>query len=270
MLQKGKFAYSPLNKGLDESDKKEGILKRLKNIEDRTSTNIKDKAKGGDKDKDKNKDEDEDEDTSYSAAVTDENSNEYIKNLTPKEKNVFDELKKKNNSINYKNIYSLRGNGKNYDFRNYGTIPDLVRKLFYGYDIREAEFRDQGNLEKGITRLEAYRPKKRRDGKIDYTDLKKKLLENVNNLYHGIQITINAFKKGVFKIFNEKHGEDENFSYNPTELKQNFEESEGERVKLKRQEFDELNDMITKTDKIISEELFNRQFGFQSQFDMLA
>ena len=36
VIQKEKFEYSPLgkvfNKGLDESDKKEGLLKRLKNI----------------------------------------------------------------------------------------------------------------------------------------------------------------------------------------------------------------------------------------------
>ena len=36
VIQKAKFEYSPqvFNKGLDESDKKEGFLKRLKNIED--------------------------------------------------------------------------------------------------------------------------------------------------------------------------------------------------------------------------------------------
>ena len=37
VIQKVKFEHSPLlklfNKGLDESDKKEGLLKRLKNIE---------------------------------------------------------------------------------------------------------------------------------------------------------------------------------------------------------------------------------------------
>ena len=37
VIQKAKFEYYPLgkvfNKGLDESDKKEGLLKRLKNIE---------------------------------------------------------------------------------------------------------------------------------------------------------------------------------------------------------------------------------------------
>ena len=37
VIEKAKFEYSPLgkvfNKGLDKSDKKEGLLKRLKNIE---------------------------------------------------------------------------------------------------------------------------------------------------------------------------------------------------------------------------------------------
>ena len=37
VVQKARFEYSPLgkvfNKGLDESDKKEGYLKRLKNVE---------------------------------------------------------------------------------------------------------------------------------------------------------------------------------------------------------------------------------------------
>ena len=39
VLEQAKFEYSPMckvfNKGLEEDDKKEGILKRLKNIEDK-------------------------------------------------------------------------------------------------------------------------------------------------------------------------------------------------------------------------------------------
>ena len=42
-LQKAKFGYSPLgqvfNKGLKEKEKSEGLLKRLKNIEDKTDNN---------------------------------------------------------------------------------------------------------------------------------------------------------------------------------------------------------------------------------------
>ena len=44
LTQKAKFEYSPLgkvfNKGLDESDKKEGLLKRLKNIEDKNKEQL--------------------------------------------------------------------------------------------------------------------------------------------------------------------------------------------------------------------------------------
>ena len=43
-LQKAKFEYSPLgqvfNKGLDSSEKQEGLLKRLKNIEDKTDNQL--------------------------------------------------------------------------------------------------------------------------------------------------------------------------------------------------------------------------------------
>ena len=44
VIQKAKFEYFPLgqnfNKGLDESDKKEGLLKRLKNIEGKNEQQI--------------------------------------------------------------------------------------------------------------------------------------------------------------------------------------------------------------------------------------
>ena len=45
VIQKAKFEYSLLgkvfNKGLDESDKKEGLLKRLKKIEDKSGEQLK-------------------------------------------------------------------------------------------------------------------------------------------------------------------------------------------------------------------------------------
>ena len=44
-VQKAKLGYSPLgqvfNKGLDSSEKQEGLLKRLKNIEDKTDNQLK-------------------------------------------------------------------------------------------------------------------------------------------------------------------------------------------------------------------------------------
>ena len=44
VVQKAKFEYSPLgqvfNKGLDAGEKQEGLLKRLKNIEDKTDRQL--------------------------------------------------------------------------------------------------------------------------------------------------------------------------------------------------------------------------------------
>ena len=46
-VEQAKFEYSPLgkifNKGLKEEDKKEGLLKRLKNIEDKNEQHLKTK-----------------------------------------------------------------------------------------------------------------------------------------------------------------------------------------------------------------------------------
>ena len=45
MIEQAKFDYSPLgkifNKGLREEDKKEGLLKRVKNIEDKSEEQLK-------------------------------------------------------------------------------------------------------------------------------------------------------------------------------------------------------------------------------------
>ena len=48
-VEQAKFEYSPLgkvfNKGLNEEDKKEGILKRLENIKDKNEEQLKDQSK---------------------------------------------------------------------------------------------------------------------------------------------------------------------------------------------------------------------------------
>ena len=45
IIEQGKFEYSPLgkifNKGLDKDDQKEGLFKRLKNIEDKNEEQLK-------------------------------------------------------------------------------------------------------------------------------------------------------------------------------------------------------------------------------------
>ena len=75
VVDKAKLEYSPLgrvfNEGLDKSDRKEGVLKRLKNIEEKT--NIADNINN--------------EVIKYSdSIVTKSDFGNFIKDLTPKEK----------------------------------------------------------------------------------------------------------------------------------------------------------------------------------------
>ena len=90
-IEQAKFEYSPLGKvfidGLDKTDKKEGLSKRLKNIEDKSNNqllalkNVNKPAIRG-KDDDSDDDDDDDDDDDYKRIV-----NDY-----------------KNNKIDYKNI----------------------------------------------------------------------------------------------------------------------------------------------------------------------
>ena len=109
-FEKAKFEYSPLGKvftdGLDKSDKKEGLLKRLKNIEDRSNNQllairdinrpaIKGRNNGGYKSSNDDDDDDDDDEinNAYKAIVED------YKNNKIEYKNIKYELNKINKII---------------------------------------------------------------------------------------------------------------------------------------------------------------------------
>ena len=238
IIEKAKFEYSRLakvfNKGLDESDKKEGLLKRLKNIENKNHINIEDK-------------------TNSELTTTKSGFARLIKDLTPEQNKVINEIKKQDSLINYRGFFLKERNGKTYDFRGYDSLLELLKKLYLGENIRFAV----DVLEMDIEDLEKkYKP-------IDdkYEDSKKNLLNNVKELYEGRQMIIDACRKDVLKPseeIDEKDKEDEE------DLWQNSEES----VKLRRQESNKLNKIITKKDKITDKNLFTKHFQFRSLSDM--
>ena len=84
------------NKGLSEDDKKEGILKRLKSIEDKNKVENKDIIK----------------------EVTD-----FVDQpLTSKAKKLLKEIKIIQKNVNYRKLKIKGGNMKKYDFSNYRTF----------------------------------------------------------------------------------------------------------------------------------------------------
>ena len=110
-IEQAKFEYSPLgkvfNQGLSEDDKKEGLLKRLKNMEDKNKVN-----------KVKNKDIIE---------VTD-----FVDEpLSFEARELINEIKTIQKNVDYRKLKFRGGNNIDYDFSDYKTFKELFRDLYY-------------------------------------------------------------------------------------------------------------------------------------------
>ena len=112
-VEQAKFGYSPLskfvNKGLKEEDEKEGLLKRQKNIEDKSEEQIK---------AIKNK-------TGSIKEITD-----FVEEpLSLEAKGLIAEIKIIQKDVDYRKL-KITGSNKNmYDFSDYKTFEELFRDL---------------------------------------------------------------------------------------------------------------------------------------------
>ena len=112
-MEKATFKYSPLgkifDKGLSEDDKKEGLLKKLKNIEDKNEQLLKIKNKTEIKE------------------VTD-----FVKEpLSLEAKALIEEIRIIQKDVNYKKLTIKGGNNVEYDFSDFKTFNELFRDLYY-------------------------------------------------------------------------------------------------------------------------------------------
>ena len=113
--EQAKFEYSPLgkvfNKGLDKEEKKEGLLKRLKNIEDKNEELLKTT---------KNKTENIKEITDFAKET-----------LSPEAEDLIKEIKTIQKNVDYRKLKITGGNKITYDFSDYKTVNELVKDLYY-------------------------------------------------------------------------------------------------------------------------------------------
>ena len=179
-VQKAKFEYSPLgqvfNKGLNADEKQEGLLKRLKNIEDTTDRQLEENKnnKLGVK--------------SIVYAVKEE--------LSQEAKNILEKLNNQEKLINYKKL-SFRGvNNKDYDFTNFSSLRELFNAIYYGKILIPGAEREQNEFDDMTDILKTYRPRK--DSK--YYKLKQDLLINEQNFYDGREMIVNTFKNKIFPL----------------------------------------------------------------------
>ena len=156
--------------------KKEGILKRLKNIEDENKV--------------KNKDIKE---------VTD-----FVNQpLSFEAKELINEIKTIQKNVNYRKLKIIGGDKKEYDFSDNKTFKELFRNLYYGnLTIDEAKSKqDEFNVVLHV--LKKYSSKHDK-----YITLKNNLVDNASNFYQGREKTIKGFENEVFPFYYDREDEE--------------------------------------------------------------
>ena len=197
-IEQTKFEYSPLgkifNKGLDKDDKKEGLFKRLKNIEDKNEKLLEVKNKVENKD---------------IKEVTD-----FVDQpLSFEAKELINEIKTIQKNVDYRKLKIRGGNNTDYDFSDYKTCKELFKGLYYRkITIEEAE-REQDEFNAIIGVLEDYTPRNNK-----YIEAKNKLLNYVKKIYEGREKIIEGFKNEIFP-FNCDEAYEERMRYGKEEEK---------------------------------------------------
>ena len=161
-VEQAKFDCSPLskffNRGLKEKDKKEGLLKRLKNIEDKTEEQLKAiKSK-----------------TENIKEITD-----FVEEPLSLEANgLIEETRIIQKNVGYRILKITDSNKNTYDFSDYKTFKELFRHLYYrNMTIDEAERKHEFDAVLGA--LSEYCPRDQ-----IYIEAKNKL-DNAKNFYKG-------------------------------------------------------------------------------------
>ena len=120
-IDQAKFDYSPLirflNRGLKEEDKKEGLLKKLKNIEDKNEEQLKAIKDQGKKQLDEIKN-----------IKTDSKSSKMIgffSGLSSEAKELLDELKEEKNNTDSKRLVCVKSDGTIFNFQQFSIFNFL-------------------------------------------------------------------------------------------------------------------------------------------------
>ena len=193
-FEQAKFEYSPLGKvftdGLDKSDRNEGLLKKLKNIEDKSNNQlltIKNISK---------------------SAIKGNVSDEYkaIQNYKQEliDKNILDGVKKFDNIVNkWKQTKDKDIVFKNVD-EKVNTRKFNIYKIFENYLNKKIGYDRISNIEKSIKdsiRIYQKRPR---------TDKNKRIINNSNKVIKGINLFKSMIDNDEFKIPGEYYARPNN------------------------------------------------------------
>ena len=119
-VEQARFEYSPLsrvfNKGLKKEEKKEGLLKRLKNIEDKNEEQLKAIEDHGKK--------------QFDTYLKSLKSISYFSQLSTKAKELFEKIKKEKNDIDPEKFVCVKTDGTIFNFNKFKNSLDLASNIY--------------------------------------------------------------------------------------------------------------------------------------------
>ena len=248
-VEQAKFQYSPLgrifNKGLNkDEDKKEGLLKRLKNIEDKNEKLL--EVKNNTKENIKEVTDFVDQPLSFEA------------------KELIEKIKVLQKDVDYRKLKIKGSNNVDYDFSDYKKFKELFRDLYYKETTIDDVERKQDEFSAIITALEKYIP---RDDK--YVEAKNKLLNNVNNFYEGREKIIEGFKNEIFSFYYEEEYEKQmRFKREEAEEEKRRRRKEKKEKQKEESEKNKFFEQIENETKDIDDGLFDYYFKFVKPSDL--
>ena len=156
VTEQAKFEYSPLgkvfNKGLDGKDRKEGLLKRLKNLEGKNKLKM----------------------IKNSFDKANENAFKrlnFISKLSPDSREIFYKIKKLDKKIDYAKLVCVHKNVNIYDSTIFRGLGDFIRSIYYADILIEQAMDKKYEMEELLRSLDTYRPQRN-----DKNNQEKKLL----------------------------------------------------------------------------------------------
>ena len=171
-IEKPKFEYLSLgriiNRGLKKQDKKEGLLKRLKNIEDKNEEQLKTiKGKTGLKSK----------------------IDLFDENLTPEAIALIKQIKSIEENADYDKLSFTGGNKKVYSLDIFETFEKLIKDIRSKNMIIDEKEIKQNKFAENLDELRACPARRSK-----YVDLKESVSKNVKNFYDGWEKIVYGFK----------------------------------------------------------------------------
>ena len=130
--------------------------------------------------------------------------NIFDEKLSQEAKNVLPNLSNQERIIEYKKLSFKRDKNLNFDFRDYRSLKELFKAIYYrNLSIDKAE-RIQDEYEAQFAALEKYKRKN-----SYYVTARKNLLINAKKFYDGSGMIINAIKDKIFPLNSEDVFENE-------------------------------------------------------------